>query len=462
MLRCHRLLSSSSLRLLRPLSSSSPSPPSLPPKTADFVIVGGGIAGCSLLYHLTELGFSNVVLLERDLPTSGSTWHAAGMVWSLRTSEIESQLLEYSWDMMKSMEAREGLSAGCQEHGGLFLAHDEARLNENRRLSEISALAGVESRIITPQEAKELFPLMDVSRLHGALHFEKGGGVDQSGLCEALLRGSVRRGGRVLTHTDVTGIDTKTTATGHRKVTGVTTTRGCIETEHVIACGGAWTGHVGRLAGVSVPLQPFKHAYIVTEPIPGAQGLPNIRHNDLLFYVRPQGGRLMIGGYESNPVLCEAEPNFAFSLYDLDFDHFAQHLERASSLIPALNHTGIKTTVCGPESFTPDHKPLMGEAPDLRGFFVLCGFNSAGIMLSLGFGRELAARLTKARSQLDMYSYDIRRFNKVQMDSEAWVMERSHEAFVKNYAIRYDRDEPLAGRNIIKDALYDELLSKGK
>lgn len=461
MLRCAHLFraSSQAANHLRPLSSHSS--PSLP-RTADVVVIGGGIAGCSLLYHLTELGCANVVLLEKDRPTSGSTWHAAGMVWNLRTSEIESQLLEYSWEMMKSMEQREGISVGFYEYGGMFLATDEARLNENRRLSEISSLAGVKSEIISPEEAKKQFPLMDTSNIHGALHFRKGGGVDQAGLCDALLRGAVKKGGRVFPFTSVTDIATTTAGNGQRKVVGVITNNGVIETERVVACCGIWSPQVGQLAGVSVPLRPMKHAYIVTEAIQGAHGLPSLRHNDAGFYVRTQGDSLMIGGYENNPVFCEAEPNFAFSLYDLNWDIFSQHLEKAIELIPALNTTGIKSVVCGPESFTPDHKPLMGEAPNLRGFFTLCGFNSAGIMLGLGFGRELAAWLTRGRPTLDMFSYDIRRFNSAQAENDDWVKERSHEAFGKNFAIRYNYDEPLAARNLLKDTLYDELLGKGE
>uniref|UniRef100_A0A8C0LRE3 Sarcosine dehydrogenase n=2 Tax=Canis lupus familiaris TaxID=9615 RepID=A0A8C0LRE3_CANLF len=216
------------------------------------------------------------------------------------------------------------------------------------------------------------------------------------------------------------------------------------------------------MAGVKVPLVAMHHAYVVTERIEGIQNMPNVRDHDASVYLRLQGDALSVGGYEANPIFWEeVSDKFAFGLFDLDWEVFTQHIEGAINRVPVLEKTGVKSTVCGPESFTPDHKPLMGEAPELRGFYLGCGFNSAGMMLGGGCGQELAHWIIQGRPEKDMYSYDIRRFHHLLTDHRRWIRERSHESYAKNYSVVFPHDEPLAGRNMRTDPLHEELLARG-
>uniref|UniRef100_I3J7S3 Sarcosine dehydrogenase n=1 Tax=Oreochromis niloticus TaxID=8128 RepID=I3J7S3_ORENI len=216
------------------------------------------------------------------------------------------------------------------------------------------------------------------------------------------------------------------------------------------------------MAGVKVPLIAMHHAYVVTERIEGIQNMPNVRDHDASVYLRLQGDALSVGGYERNPIFWdEVSDKFAFSLFDLDWDVFMQHIEGAVNRVPALEQTGIKSTVCGPESFTADHKPLMGEAPEVRGFFLGCGFNSAGMMLGGGCGRELAHWIIHGRPEKDMYGYDIRRFHNSLTDNKRWIRERSHESYAKNYSVVFPFDEPLASRNMRKDPFHQVLTEQG-
>ncbi|XP_015449825.1 sarcosine dehydrogenase, mitochondrial isoform X4 [Pteropus alecto] len=225
---------------------------------------------------------------------------------------------------------------------------------------------------------------------------------------------------------------------------------------------GVWAGAVGRMAGVKVPLVAMHHAYVVTERIEGIQNMPNVRDHDASIYLRLQGDALSVGGYEANPIFWEeVSDKFAFGLFDLDWEVFGQHIEGAINRVPVLEKTGVKSTVCGPESFTPDHKPLMGEAPELRGFFLGCGFNSAGMMLGGGCGQELAHWIVHGRPEKDMYSYDIRRFHCSLTGHRRWIRERSHESYAKNYSIVFPHDEPLAGRSMRTGPLHEELLAQG-
>ncbi|UYV82994.1 SARDH [Cordylochernes scorpioides] len=260
----------------------------------------------------------------------------------------------------------------------------------------------------------------------------------------------------------VVGLEVREDDLGVKRIKGVITPSGTISTSCIVNCTGVWAPHIGKMAGVKVPLVPIKHAYVVTNRIENIQGTPNIRDHDLSIYIKLQGDALAIGGYEPNPEFIDHVPDdFAFSLYELNWDVFGTHIEQAIHRIPVLKDTGIKSTVCGPESFTPDHKPLLGEDPVVRGFYHGCGFNSLGMNAGGGCGRELARWLVHGRPQLDMYAYDIRRFHPKLLDNQRWIKERSHEAYAKNYSVVYPHDEPLAGRNQIKDSLYDDMLQSG-
>lgn len=432
------------------------------PTSADAVIVGGGVSGCSLLYHLAKLGMTNVVLVEKDDITAGTTWHTAGLVWHLRPSDTEVQLLNYSWDLMRSLEDETGVNTGYIENGGLFIASTKTRLDEYQRMGSLGKVFGVESQVLSPKETKDLYPLMNVDHIYGTLYSPTDGTIDPNGYCSSLLRGATRLGSRYFTGVSVKDVETTEDAMGTRRVKSVSTSRGRIETPLLVNCAGAWAPRLGQMAGVNVPLCAMRHAYVITDRIEGVQNMPNVRDHDASVYLRLQGDALSIGGYEKNPLFWEPEPNFAFSLFELDWDVFSVHIEGACQLVPAVENAGIKSTVCGPESFTPDHKPLMGESPELRGFVLNCGYNSAGMMLSGGCGREMATWLVKGRPELDMFGYDIRRFNPILTSNREWIKQTSHEAYAKNYSVVYPHDEPLAGRNQIKGALYEELRDKGE
>ncbi|XP_045326226.1 sarcosine dehydrogenase, mitochondrial isoform X1 [Leopardus geoffroyi] len=466
--------------------------PSQPlPGTAHVVVIGGGSLGCQTLYHLAKLGVSGAVLLERERLTSGTTWHTAGLLWQLRPSDVEVELLAHTRRVVShDLEEETGLHTGWIQNGGLFIASNRQRLDEYKRLMSLGKAYGVESHVLSPAETKALYPLMNVDDLYGTLYVPHDGTMDPAGTCTALTRAAAARGAQVIENCPVTGIRVRTDDFGVRRVAAVETEHGSIQTPCVVNCAGVWAGAVGRMAGVKVPLVAMHHAYVVTERIEGIQNMPNVRDHDASVYLRLQGDALSVGGYETNPIFWEeVSDKFAFGLFDLDWDVFTQHIEGAINRVPVLEKTGVKSTVCGPgveqggeatcevqgtartsrmpsvlmgrESFTPDHKPLMGEAPELRGFFLGCGFNSAGMMLGGGCGQELAHWIVHGRPEKDMYSYDIRRFHHLLTDHRRWIRERSHESYAKNYSVVFPHDEPLAGRNMRTDPLHEELLARG-
>ncbi|XP_072604325.1 sarcosine dehydrogenase, mitochondrial isoform X5 [Vulpes vulpes] len=438
--------------------------PSQPlPSTANVVVIGGGSLGCQTLYHLAKLGVSGAVLLERERLTSGTTWHTAGLLWQLRPSDVEVELLAHTRRVVsRDLEEETGLHTGWIQNGGLFIASNRQRLDEYKRLMSLGKAYGVESHVLSPAETKALYPLMNVDDLYGTLYVPHDGTMDPAGTCTTLARAAAARGAQVIENCPVTGIHVRTDDFGVRRVAAVETEHGSIQTPCVVNCAGVWASAVGRMAGVKVPLVAMHHAYVVTERIEGIQNMPNVRDHDASVYLRLQGDALSVGGYEANPIFWEeVSDKFAFGLFDLDWDVFTQHIEGAINRVPVLEKTGVKSTVCGPESFTPDHKPLMGEAPELRGFYLGCGFNSAGMMLGGGCGQELAHWIIQGRPEKDMYSYDIRRFHHLLTDHRRWIRERSHESYAKNYSVVFPHDEPLAGRNMRTDPLHEELLARG-
>uniref|UniRef100_A0A674P1W0 Sarcosine dehydrogenase, mitochondrial n=2 Tax=Takifugu rubripes TaxID=31033 RepID=A0A674P1W0_TAKRU len=441
--------------------SSGPTKPL--PRAADVVVIGGGSLGCQTVYHLAKMGLTNVVLLERDRLTAGTTWHTAGLLWQLRPSDVEVELLAHTRNVVsKDLEEETGLHTGWIQNGGLFIASNKQRLDEYKRLMSLGKVYGIESHVLSPAETKDLYPLMNVDDLYGTLYVPKDGTMDPAGTCTTLSRAASARGAKVIENCPVTGVQVRTDDLGVKRVKAVETPHGTIETPCVVNCAGVWAPKLGQMAGVRVPLVAMHHAYVVTERIEGIQNMPNVRDHDASVYLRLQGDALSVGGYEQNPIFWdEVSDKFAFSLFDLDWDVFMQHIEGAVNRVPVLEQTGIKSTVCGPESFTADHKPLMGEAPEVRGFFLGCGFNSAGMMLGGGCGRELAHWIIHGRPEKDMYGYDIRRFHNSLTDNQRWIRERSHESYAKNYSVVFPFDEPLASRNMRRDPFHQVLTDQG-
>uniref|UniRef100_A0A3Q1B1X3 Sarcosine dehydrogenase, mitochondrial n=1 Tax=Amphiprion ocellaris TaxID=80972 RepID=A0A3Q1B1X3_AMPOC len=435
-------------------ASSGPTKPL--PRSADAVVIGGGSLGCQTIYHLAKMGMTNVVLLERDRLTAGTTWHTAGLLWQLRPSDVEVELLAHTRNVIsKDLEEETGLHTGWIQNGGIFIASNKQRLDEYKRLMSLGKVYGIESHVLSPAETKDLYPLMNVDDLYGTLYVPTDGTMDPAGTCTTLTRAASARGATVIENCPVTGIQVRTDDLGVKKVKAVETAHGTIETPCVVNCAGVWATKLGEMAGVKVPLVAMHHAYVVTERIEGIQNMPNVRDHDASVYLRLQGDALSVGGYEHNPIFWdEVSDKFAFSLFDLDWDVFMQHIEGAINRVPVLEQTGIKSTVCGPESFTADHKPLMGEAPEVRGYFLGCGFNSAGMMLGGGCGRELAHWVIHGRPEKDMYGYDIRRFHNSLTGNNRWIRERSHESYAKNYSVVFPFDEPLASRNMRRDPFH--------
>ncbi|CAK1548346.1 unnamed protein product [Leptosia nina] len=431
---------------------------------------GGGVAGCNILYQLSKRGVS-AVLLERAKITSGTTWHTAGtdnvihagLVWSLRPSDLEIKLLRDSRAIYKGLEEETGEYAGWINNGGLFISRSKTRTEEYLRLHTLGKAFGINSEVLAPKDAQKLFPLLDPSVFEMALYSHEDGVVDPTMVCNALLKAAKSNGGKVYEECPVHDIYYKHNMLGNKEVTGVHTEKGFIKTKCVVNSGGAWGARIARFAGIpALPLVPFKHAYVVTDGIPEIRNAPNIRDHDVNLYIKIQGETCQIGGYESNPLILDQLPdNLQFHLYDLNWDIFNVHMESAASLCPKLADVGIKSTVCGPESFTPDHKPILGEDPNVFGLYHNCGYNSAGMMFSAGCAVQLAEWIVKGRPNYNMFSFDIRRFTPAQMSRVHWARESSFEAYIKNYSIVFPNDEPLAGRDSSHDALHQELVEDG-
>nr|CAG4642302.1 EOG090X014D [Evadne anonyx] len=430
------------------------------PTEADIVVIGGGSIGCNTLYHLTKLGMKNVVLLERDRLTSGTTWHSSGVVWSLRPSDVDVRLLAHTHQVLANLEEETGVDPGYIVNGGLFTASSKERLDEYKRLHTLGKAYGIESFILDPSETKKLYPLMNINDIYGTLYSPADGVLDPSGFCTALSRAAVRAGARIIENCPVTAINTDTSMFGSRQVASVSTDKGTIKTRCIINCTGGWATHISEMARVAIPLIVFKHASVVTERIEGVSKMPNVRDHDYSIAVKIQGDGFSFGGYENNPIFLD-QPHRTPHLYELDWDVFGVHLQSAMFRFPVLEQTGIKSTVCGPESFTPDHRPLLGEEPTLRGFYHGCGFNSAGMMYGGGCGWQLAKWVVEGRPDIDMCNYDIRRFHPELTGNNTWIRQRSHEAYATNYSIVYPHDDPLASRNMKQSPLHSILQQSG-
>jgi sarcosine dehydrogenase len=420
------------------------------------VVLGGGVSGTSALYHLAKKGIK-ATLLEEDLLTAGTTWHSAGLFWSLRPNDVEIELLGRTYELVKSGGELEKATGQItfDNNGALFLASTRERLDEYKRLATIGKFYQVESHIISPEECKKMYPLMATDDLQGALFSPSDGLIDPSGITQAYAKGAKQLGAQIREKSKVKGLEIT-----NGKIQGVHLESGeFIQTNTVVNALGAWSSSFGAQNLAPIPLVTLKHAYVVTEPIPNLGKLPNIRDHDLSIYIKWQGESLAIGGYELNPSSVQGieKKPFNFSLYDLDWDVFEQNLNNHILRVPSLANAGIAHTVCGPESFTPDHKPLIGPHPDVQGLWCFSGFNSAGIMLSGGAGHELAQWMAAGHPSLDMYGYDIARF--WPGASAKWIQDRSQEAYEKNYAIVYPHDQALVGRNARHTPFHNELIA---
>jgi glycine cleavage system aminomethyltransferase T/glycine/D-amino acid oxidase-like deaminating enzyme len=424
------------------------------PGDAEVVVIGGGIIGCSTAYHLARDHKADVVLIEQGKLTGGSTWHAAGLVGQLRTSASITQVLGYSVDLYKRLEAETGLATGWRETGCLRLACNEERWIEFKRQATTARSFGLDMHLLSPAEAKAMWPLMAVDDLVGATFMPSDGQAGPSDIAQALAKGARMHGARLIEGIGCTGF-----LIDNGRIVGVETAAGTIRCEKVVLAAGMWSRQIGALAGVSVPLQAVKHQYVVTEEIDGVTaGMATIRDPDRRTYFKEEVGGLAFGGYEPDPIAwtMEVPERFEFQLLDDDWDHFEQHLGAALARIPALAEVGIKQMINGPESFTPDGNFILGEAPEVRDFFVGAGFNAFGIAAAGGAGWVLAQWVTTGEQPMDLWAVDIRRFSDLHKD-RAWTRDRTLEAYGKHYAVAFPLEEYESGRPRIVSPLYDRL-----
>ena len=429
------------------------------PSHAQIVVIGGGIIGCSTAYHLARDHGAEVVLLEQGKITSGSTWHAAGLVGQLRASASITRVLKYSVDLYKGLAAETGLDTGWKMTGCLRLATNADRWTEYRRLATTAKSFGMEMHLISPKEVKEMWPLMEVGDLVGASWLPTDGQASPSDITQSLAKGARMHGARIIEGVTVTGF-----AMEGNRITHVQTDQGDIAVDRVVNCGGMWARELGAMAGVSVPLHPVKHQYIITERIAGlSPDAPTLRDPDRRTYFKEEVGGLVMGGYEPNPqgwVTGDIPKNWEFRLFDDDYDHFAQHLEQAVARIPALETTGVKQMINGAESFTPDGNFILGAAPECANMYVGAGFNAFGIASGGGAGWVLAEWVMTGEAPLDLWAVDIRRFSTLHRDRD-WVAERTLEAYGKHYTIGFPHEEYTSGRPRIVSPLYDRLKAQG-
>jgi 4-methylaminobutanoate oxidase (formaldehyde-forming) len=427
------------------------------PTHAHIVVIGGGIIGCSTAYHLARDHKADVLLVESGTLTNGSTWHAAGLVGQLRTSASITRLLKYSVELYANLEAETGLATGWKQNGGLRLACNQDRWIEIKRQATTAKSFGLEMHLLSPSEAKDLWPLMDVSDLVGAAFLPTDGQASPSDITQSLAKGARMHGARIAEGVRVTGFEI-----ARGRVVAVLTDAGRIGCEKVVICAGMWSKAIGRMAGVSVPLQPVQHQYVLTEPIDGVTPtLPTLRDPDRLIYFKEEVGGLSMGGYETNPIPWASEglpEHFEFQLLPENWDHFEPHMIQAIERVPALEKAGVKQMINGPESFTPDGNFMLGEAPEVSGIFVGCGFNAFGIASAGGAGWALATWVMTGEQPMDLWVVDVRRFSDLHRD-DAWTEERTLEAYGKHYAIAWPHDEYKSARPRIVSPLYERLKS---
>ena len=429
------------------------------PTSAKAVVIGGGIVGCSTAYHLAKLGWTDVVLLERQKLTSGTTFHAAGLVGQLRSNANITQLLGYSVDLYNELEKETGQATGWKMNGGLRLACNDERWTEVKRQATTAHSFGLEMQLLTPSEAQGLWPLMNVDDVVGAAYMPTDGQANPSDITLSLAKGARMAGATIFEDTKVTTIELEDGV-----IKGVMTEKGFIECEKVVLCGGQWTRDLAATVGVNVPLVPMEHQYMVTEQIDGVTSdLPTLRDPDRLTYYKEEVGGLVMGGYEPNPIpwaLKGIPKGFHYTLLDSNFDHFEQIVELALGRVPALQTAGVKQLVNGPESFTPDGNFILGEAPELKNFFVGAGFNAYGIAAGGGAGMALAEWVAKGEPPFDLWPVDIRRFGRPHFDTD-WVRTRTIEAYGKHYTMAWPFEEHSSGRPCRKSPLYEIVKGKG-
>tara|TARA_R110002049_G_scaffold44333_5_gene129992 strand:- start:41906 stop:44347 length:2442 start_codon:yes stop_codon:yes gene_type:complete len=431
------------------------------PSQARVVIIGGGVIGCSVAYHLTQLGWQDVVLLERKQLTSGTTWHAAGLIAQLRATANMTKLAKYSQELYGNLEAETGVATGFKRCGSITVALTDERREEIYRQAAMARAFGVSVEEISPAEVKDRYSHLNIDGVKGAVYLDKDGQGDPANIALALAKGARQRGGQVFERTAVTGV----TRAG-RRITGVDWQRG-EETGHIVCdavvnCAGMWGHGVGRMLGANVPLHACEHFYIVTEAIAGLTQLPVLRVPDECAYYKEDAGKILLGAFEPNakPWRLDIPADFEFDQLPEDFDHFEPILERAVHRMPMLAEAGIHTFFNGPESFTPDDAYHLGQAPEMDNVWVAAGFNSIGIQSAGGAGMALAQWMDAGQKPFDLGDVDIARMQPFQ-GNRRYLFERSKETLGLLYADHYPYRQKATARGVRRTPFHHQLLENG-
>ena len=429
------------------------------PTRARAVVVGGGVIGCSVAYHLAKLGWEDVVLLERKQVSSGTTWHAAGLVVLLRDTEAQTRLAQYTLNLYEELQAETDQATGFVRCGSIQLAMTADKVEEMRRGCKMARTFGVDNEEISPAQVKELFPHAYVDDLECGFYFPDDGRVNPADVAQALAKGARQRGVRIFEDTKVTGVIKE----GGRAV-GVNTDKGDVRAEVVVLCPGMWGRELGLMTGIDLPLQAAEHYYLISEPVEGMHNqLPILRDPGRCCYAREEAGKILLGFFEPGaaPWGVDGIPeSFCFDEIQPDWERMEPHIERGMQRLPVLFDTGIRQFFCGPESFTPDHNYLMGRAPYIGNLYVACGFNSLGILSGGGAGYVMAHWINDGVQPYDIWDVDVRRVQPCD-NNKSFVVERTVESLGITYQMHWPNRQWETGRDIKRSVLHDRMVAAG-
>ncbi len=431
------------------------------PSSAKVVVIGGGVAGTSCAYHLAKFGWKDIVLLERDQLTSGTTWHAAGLIGQLGATSTITKLRKYSLDLYKELEKKTGLSTGLKQNGAITVASSKERMQELLRQATTAQLSNVEVEVLNQQRIKELYPVVKNEDLVGGVYMPKDGQADPVGVTNVLAKAAKMLGVQIFESTPVKKILLK-----NKRICGVETNQGKIDCEYVVLATGMWSRQIGEDIGVSVPLYPNEHFYVITEPMKDLpKDLPVLRDYNACLYLKEDAGKMLVGIFEPNakPAFKESgrvPDDFSFGEFPDDFDHFEPYLEKSFHRLPMLENAGIRKFFSGPESFTPDTQYLLGETPEVKNLYTCCGFNSIGIASSGGAGRVTAEWMINGHINEDLFSLDIKRFQKFH-SSKKFIMDRVTETLGDLYGMHWPYKQHATSRNEKLLPYHEELKKAG-
>ena len=431
------------------------------PKSAKVVIIGGGVAGVSCAYHLAKFGWKDVVLLERDQLTSGTTWHAAGLIGQLGATSTITKLRKYSLDLYKELEKTTGLSTGLKQNGAITVASSKERMQELLRQATTAQLSNVEVEVLNQKRIKELYPVIKNDDLVGGVYMPKDGQADPISVTNVLAKASKMEGVKIYEKTPVKKILVK-----NKRICGVETNQGKIDCEYIVLATGMWSRQIGEDIGVSVPLYPNEHFYVITEPMKDLpKDLPVLRDYNACLYLKEDAGKMLVGIFEPNakPAFKDSgrvPDDFSFGEFPDDFDHFEPYLEKSFHRLPMLENAGIRKFFSGPESFTPDTQYLLGETPEVKNLYTCCGFNSIGIASSGGAGRVTAEWMINGHINEDLFSLDIKRFQKFH-SSKKFIMDRVTETLGDLYGMHWPYKQHTTSRNEKLLPYHEELKKAG-